>query len=680
MSLRLRLIIAFLVLSVVPLTAVTLFWYTSSVRAFERAAQREATDNAADISRRMQLITTDVGRRMDQVFAAEDDGDPNQNPDPDRIRARIAPVLGDAAALVESVEFHPAEAAAAASAQAPVTAVPPPPAAVPQGPRHGPGSPGAPDVPPPPGARGPRPPTAPGVIVVDVPRILADARARGNVDAEVSRQLRNLGSLIDGAIAQGWQAGAAAAEVKRREAAAEASARATDGRTAAVPTAVDMNGRRLEVMVHKHGRFVGKANATLNMNRVLGTVLALARREQGEIAFAIDRQGTLFTADDGQRATLEGLGISTEARQAAAGKPRRVDDWVVVAHRDDSGLVLGIARPIGETLREIRRMSFRNLSIGLLVIALACVGIVPVSHRMTEQVSSLSAGVKQLAGGDFKARVPVRSSDEFGALAAAFNRMAEDLERHEALVVEQERLRRELELSRLIQTEMLPRGPLRLGTAEIRGVSIPAREVGGDLFNYFALPDGRLALLVGDVSGKGVSAALLMANVQATLRARLPLERSLTQLAEALDREIDATTPRGVYVTLFLGILDAGGRAMHYVNAGHNPVFVCRAGGAIQPLSSTGMPIGLYAGQGYTERIVEVSRGDLLFFYTDGLVETENEAGDMFGTERLQSLLEAEHRQDVDTVLERVDAAVRAFRGRAEPLDDATMMALTLNA
>jgi len=102
--------------------------------------------------------------------------------------------------------------------------------------------------------------------------------------------------------------------------------------------------------------------------------------------------------------------------------------------------------------------------------------------------------------------------------------MAAGLESHQKLVVEQERLHRELELCRRIQTEMLPRTRLRLGLAEIKGISIPAREVGGDFFNYFVLPDGSLALVVGDVSGKGVSAALLMANIQATLRARMPLE------------------------------------------------------------------------------------------------------------------------------------------------------------
>jgi sigma-B regulation protein RsbU (phosphoserine phosphatase) len=298
---------------------------------------------------------------------------------------------------------------------------------------------------------------------------------------------------------------------------------------------------------------------------------------------------------------------------------------------------------------------------------------------MTQHVSSLSEGVRQLAGGDFKARVPVRSTDEFGTLAAAFNKMAEDLERNQALAVVQERLHRELELSRLIQTEMLPRAPLRLGSAEIKGLSIPAREVGGDFFNYFALPDGRLALLVGDVSGKGVSAALLMANIQATLRARLPLETDLARLTDGLDREVDENTPHSVYVTLFLGILDLERSQLRYVNAGHNPQFLLRHRGGIEALSSTGMPVALYAGQGYQEAVVEIAAGDLLFFYTDGLVETENEKGDMFGSDRLQKLLATEHEQRIDTVLERVDAAVRNFRGAAEQFDDATTMALRID-
>jgi sigma-B regulation protein RsbU (phosphoserine phosphatase) len=226
---------------------------------------------------------------------------------------------------------------------------------------------------------------------------------------------------------------------------------------------------------------------------------------------------------------------------------------------------------------------------------------------------------------------------------------------------------------------MLPRTPLRLGAAEIKGVSIPAREVGGDFFNYFALPDGRLALLVGDVSGKGVSAALLMANVQATLRARLPREPDLARLATELDREIDETTPRGVYLTLFLGILDSARHELRYVNAGHNPQFILRQDGQIDAMPATGLPIAIYPGQPYTEGVLTVQRGDVLFFYTDGLIEAENEREEMFGVERLQGLLRKRHTHGIDDILQDVESAVKQFRGATEPFDDATMMVLRLD-
>jgi serine phosphatase RsbU (regulator of sigma subunit) len=684
MSLRTRLIIAFLCLSVVPLSAVTAFWYASSVSAFERAAEREAAQTASELGRRMELVTRAVGQRMDQIFAAA--ADP-ANPNPERLQARVAPMLGDAAALVDRVEFHPMEDSAeglsrqtaAGSTGRSVTVTPAPNVA--PVPEVG-AVPGVPHIRPPlpPKASRPQagappvPPRPPSVIVVDIPKAIEEAKRTAE-----SASAAGLGgdAIIEGALETSLPA-----TIARMEALTGATSRETAAaaKKEAERIQLEFRGRQIEVAVKKQGKVVGKANAVMNLDRTLSSVLALARREQGEIPFAIDQRGLVYTPDPIHKSTLDRLGIAEAAQKAATGGQRRVGDWIVVARQDPTGLVFGIARPIGESLREIRRMSWRNLSIGLGVIALACIGIVPISHRMTQHVSSLSEGVRQLAGGDFKARVPVRSRDEFGALAAAFNSMAADLERHQALVVERERLRRELELSRLIQTEMLPRKPLRLGAAEIKGVSIPAREVGGDFFNYFALPDGRLALLVGDVSGKGVSAALLMANVQATLSARMPLETDLARLADGLDREVDATTPRGVYLTLFLGILDVDRGILQYVNAGHNPQFLLRAGGGIQPLSSTGMPIALYPGQGFTESTVDIGRGDLLFFYTDGLVETEDERAEMFGADRLQSLLEAVHSEGIDSVLEQVEASVRAFRGKAEPFDDATMMALRIQA
>jgi sigma-B regulation protein RsbU (phosphoserine phosphatase) len=227
---------------------------------------------------------------------------------------------------------------------------------------------------------------------------------------------------------------------------------------------------------------------------------------------------------------------------------------------------------------------------------------------------------------------------------------------------------------------MLPREGLRLGLAEVKGVSIPAREVGGDFFNYFVLPDGDIALLLGDVSGKGVGAALLMANVQATLRARLPLSPDLARLADDLDHELHASTPPEVYLTMFVGVVTPGTRLLRYVNAGHNTQFVLGARATIERMPSTGRPLGLLPGGGYQERSIHLGPDDLLFFYTDGMVEAENEAGEQFGSERLEATLceAAASGAHVDAMLSRVEDAVRSFRGSVELADDATMMALRL--
>ena len=436
-----------------------------------------------------------------------------------------------------------------------------------------------------------------------------------------------------------------------------------------------LTGTKLAVRLERDGELVQQVNAEINLPNLLATVFANTRRDSGEIPFAIGRDGHLYAPTEADRAKLASLDI---AHLSSTPGTTRMHEWIVVTMPDQSGagLRFGIARPVGDLLDSLRRTTVRNAGFGLLFIAIALGGIVPLSSRLTRNLSSLTDGVGRIARGDYGARVPVKSNDEIGRLASAFNRMAADVEQHQLAAVEQERIRRELELGRRIQSEMLPHSPLHFGLTEVQGVSMPAREVGGDFFNYFQLDSGQVALLVGDVSGKGVGAALLMANIQASLRTRFALGQELSAIAEAIDRDIEANSPGPVYATLFIAIFDPATRGLRYVNAGHNPQFVLRPGGRLDKLPSTGLPVGMLAGHGYGEREIQLAAGDLLFFYTDGCVEMEDEAGEMFGTERLESLVAAASHGSADDVLASVEREIAAFRGRRDLFDDATMMAV----
>jgi serine phosphatase RsbU (regulator of sigma subunit) len=667
MSVRTRLILAFLVLSVLPLSAVTLYSYASSVSAFRGAVATESARMAADLQDRLDTVTADLGRQVGLLWepsgATAGGADAAGQPMDVRVIERVAAVLGESAQLLDRVEFTPVPAPPSPSA----AALPPPLAP-------------APPAPPAPPTATP-PPSPPEPVVIDLRETMAAVEKQltaEGVPPEMAARLRALGEKLGPALRAGIQvagtatrSAAAAVSAEGRQRALEHAERARKIAQAGGRAALE--GDALAVPVMRDGELVGNINAQLNLPRTLTTVLNSAQTSQGEIPFAIDADGVVLTTTPEHQRTLATLNVAG-LRGSGVGQH---GDWVIVTREAPSNVTFGIARPIAQSLREIQNASMRSLLLGLGVIGLAVLGIVPLARHMTRDLTTLTDGVERIARGDFSAQVPVRSRDEFGALASAFNQMARDVAHHQQLVVEREGLQREFELCRRIQSEMLPHASLRLGLTEVKGISIPAREVGGDFFNYFELPGGEIAVLVGDVSGKGISAALLMANIQATLRARLPLESDLAALTSTIDREIDESTPPGVYATLFLGILDTADQTLRYVNAGHQPQFLIRGDG-IEPLSAGGMPVGLYPGQGYVEKTVQLADNDLLFFYTDGMVEVENEQGEMFGAERLEPLLRPQRDEGVDTLLERVENHVRHFRGRAEPFDDVTIMALRL--
>ena len=213
------------------------------------------------------------------------------------------------------------------------------------------------------------------------------------------------------------------------------------------------------------------------------------------------------------------------------------------------------------------------------------------------------------------------------------------------------------------------------------GVSIPAREVGGDFFNYFPLREDEVAILVGDVSGKGVGAALLMASLQATIRARLGAERDLARLVDALDREMGSDEPLAPYYTLFLALLEGRTGRLRYVNAGHNTQFVLRRDGRAERLVLDRAPAGPLPGRrlrGAHGR--DAGRRTPSSSSPTAWSRPRTRPGEPFGMSRLEALLKVHRAGDLPALLAHVDAAVRSHRGPVEAADDATMVALRFSS
>ena len=268
-------------------------------------------------------------------------------------------------------------------------------------------------------------------------------------------------------IQQGIKLGAAELEKRAQEAQREADAKskatavAKPAKAAPAPVPVaetkrrsSLTGSHIDVKVERNGEVVRQMNAELNLPNVLATVFSTTRGDRGEIPFAVAKDGTLYARTEADKARVAALG---DVAKPAGPAMSRQADYIVVTTEDKSGsnLRLGIARPVSDSLATLRITAARNAGLGLLFIAIALVGIVPISTSLTRNLTVMSAAVSRIATGDYRARVPVKANDEVGRLAVAFNKMAADVERHQQTAVEQERIRRELELGRQIQAEML---------------------------------------------------------------------------------------------------------------------------------------------------------------------------------------------------------------------------------
>jgi sigma-B regulation protein RsbU (phosphoserine phosphatase) len=259
---------------------------------------------------------------------------------------------------------------------------------------------------------------------------------------------------------------------------------------------------------------------------------------------------------------------------------------------------------------------------------------------------------------------------------------------HAAIAIENARLyeeekayrqmREEVRLAAKIQLELLPKSFPVIDGYDIAGKSIPAQEVGGDYFDFIPLQDDRLAICLGDVSGKGLPASLLMANLQATLRGQSFGECSPRNCLERSNSLLYHSTSPDKFVTLFYSHLDTKKHRLTYSNAGHDNPFLLTSE-KITRLKKGGIVLSIMDKFPYEEEMLELSRGDVLVIYTDGIAEAMNSKGEMFGEQRLSEILQANRQEASTKIIDTVFDAVKKFAGAAPQSDDITMVVVKRN-
>jgi phosphoserine phosphatase RsbU/P len=311
---------------------------------------------------------------------------------------------------------------------------------------------------------------------------------------------------------------------------------------------------------------------------------------------------------------------------------------------------------------------------------------VSLSRRMTRAVNQLYEGTRRVIHGDFQHRIQVTDQDQLSELAQSFNQMTGNLERLLMVEKEKERLQTELEIAREVQGQLYPKEAPPVCGLKLTVRCDPARMVSGDYYDYQQIADGKVAFAIGDVAGKGISAALLMATLQAALRAQISAympanenecsntpEVDAAALVSKLNKQIYAHTAPEKYATFFFALFNQKTKVLTYTNAGHLSPLLFR-GGEVIPLDSNGTVVGAFPFARYDESCLTLHPGDLLVCYTDGITEPENAFGEMFGEERLIELIRRHGHLDDGDIVKNILESVRSWTGSPELHDDMTLL------
>jgi sigma-B regulation protein RsbU (phosphoserine phosphatase) len=311
----------------------------------------------------------------------------------------------------------------------------------------------------------------------------------------------------------------------------------------------------------------------------------------------------------------------------------------------------------------------------------AVIGIL-LTKSITNAVHSLDRGTEYIKQGDFSHRIVVQSKDQLGALASSFNQMTEDIQRLLKESIQKERLERELEIAKEVQQRLFPSQNPRMGQLNVSGICLPARIVSGDYYDFLPLGANELGLAIADICGKGISAALLMSSLHATLRSDVINlwrkngdggEKMLSGIVEMLNGQIYEYTSDNKFATFFYAVYDDLNRSLTYCNAGHNPPLYFD-GKNFKQLRTGGTVIGIFADSKYEQETIALNPGDFLIAYTDGITESLNEKGEEFGEDRLIQVIQKNSKLDADQMKSEIVKEVLSWTYAEERQDDMTLV------
>jgi sigma-B regulation protein RsbU (phosphoserine phosphatase) len=350
-----------------------------------------------------------------------------------------------------------------------------------------------------------------------------------------------------------------------------------------------------------------------------------------------------------------------------------------------TGWALGIIRPEKQVMAPLVRLNRMSVTVAFSGLALLLIPALAIAWSVASPLRRLADAAQLLATGDFETPLPsLRTGDEVSQLTGAFEQMRHDLRRYiadlTATTAVKERMAGELSAAREVQMSIVPKlfppFPER-SEIDLYAVLIPAREVGGDLYDFAQLDEDHLYIAIGDVSGKGIPASLLMAVGKTLLKSAVQTLRAPGRALSQVNNELSEDNETCMFITMFCGILNIKTGDFIYSNAGHNAPFLTRHSGEVERLNEPpGLPLGIQADTVYHDHVCRLDTGNLLVLYTDGVTEAMNPANEMFGDRGLLKYIQRERHQSARAFVEGLGRAVHEHADGADQSDDVTALAV----